>query len=258
MTARSLVLLATWARAEWCAVQIANVFGDAPLSVEWRLDAAPDVVAAAAAAVVDELPASAWPAAVEAAVRSTMAAHRANGCAGSPAPRAFDAAPIAAAAPENLAAAPYAATNLTETSPWPARTATRAAAASAARSRRPRAAGARAGRPRRARRRHEATARTSATVESEGVFVDAAWAERGRDLVVFASGRQRGRALPWASLRGASGASQRRSRGPRTSARPAGGGAPRGTDVRGRLRRRPARLDGAHLTPPAEGCAAHA
>ncbi|KAH8068427.1 hypothetical protein JL720_12199 [Aureococcus anophagefferens] len=92
MTARSLVLLATWARAEWCAVQIANVFGDAPLSVEWRLDAAPDVVAAAAAAV-DELPASAWPAAVEAAVRSTMAAHRANGCAGSPAPRCvFDAA----------------------------------------------------------------------------------------------------------------------------------------------------------------------
>ncbi|KAH8051363.1 hypothetical protein JL722_10817 [Aureococcus anophagefferens] len=90
MTARSLVLLATWARAEWCAVQIANVFGDAPLSVEWRLDAAPDVVAAAAAAVVDELPASAWPAAVEAAVRSTMAAHRANGCAGSPAPRAAE------------------------------------------------------------------------------------------------------------------------------------------------------------------------
>ncbi|KAH8047490.1 hypothetical protein JL721_12165 [Aureococcus anophagefferens] len=86
MTARGLLLLATWARAEWCAVQIANVFGDAPLSVEWRLDAAPDVVAAAAAAVVDELPASAWPAAVEAAVRSTMAAHRANGCAGSPAP----------------------------------------------------------------------------------------------------------------------------------------------------------------------------
>ncbi|KAH8058931.1 hypothetical protein JL720_13947 [Aureococcus anophagefferens] len=103
MTARSLVLLATWARAEWCAVQIANVFGDAPLSVEWRLDAAPDVVAAAAAAVVDELPASAWPAAVEAAVRSTMAAHRANGCAGSPAPRCvFDAAPIAAAASRRI------------------------------------------------------------------------------------------------------------------------------------------------------------
>ncbi|KAH8068410.1 hypothetical protein JL720_12181 [Aureococcus anophagefferens] len=107
MTARGLLLLATWARAEWCAVQIANVFGDAPLSVEWRLDAAPDVVAAAAAAVVDELPASAWPAAVEAAVRSTMAAHRANGCAGSPAPRslgarggAVDTAPLGAPAVE--------------------------------------------------------------------------------------------------------------------------------------------------------------
>ncbi|KAH8059598.1 phytanoyl-CoA dioxygenase [Aureococcus anophagefferens] len=135
MTARSLVLLATWARAEWCAVQIANVFGDAPLSVEWRLDAAPDVVAAAAAAVVDELPASAWPAAVEAAVRSTMAAHRANGCAGSPAPRCvFDAvADRCGGVAENLARRPTRRRISRRPSPWPARTATsRAAAASAA------------------------------------------------------------------------------------------------------------------------------
>ncbi|KAH8069880.1 hypothetical protein JL720_11881 [Aureococcus anophagefferens] len=160
MTARSLVLLATWARAEWCAVQIANVFGDAPLSVEWRLDAAPDVVAAAAAAVVDELPASAWPAAVEAAVRSTMAAHRANGCAGSPAPRCvFDAAADrCGGVAENLAAAaPYAATNLTETLALACANCDVAcgggggcavAAAAAAAARRRRAAGARARRRR--------------------------------------------------------------------------------------------------------------
>ncbi|KAH8059594.1 hypothetical protein JL722_5222 [Aureococcus anophagefferens] len=197
MTARSLVLLATWARAEWCAVQIANVFGDAPLSVEWRLDAAPDVVAAAAAAVVDELPASAWPAAVEAAVRSTMAAHRASGCAGSRRRGASSTPrPIAAAASRRISRPrrPTRRRISRRPSPWPARTAT-SACGGVGSSRR-----ARGGGRRRAADAAEATARTSATVESEGVVVDAAWAERGRDLVVFSVRWRRGRArVPWAS-----------------------------------------------------------
>ncbi|KAH8068383.1 hypothetical protein JL721_6768 [Aureococcus anophagefferens] len=199
MTARSLVLLATWARAEWCAVQIANVFGDAPLSVEWRLDAAPDVVAAAAAAVVDELPASAWPAAVEAAVRSTMAAHAPTAALGRRR-RGASSTPATDAAASRRISRPRRPTRRRisrRPSPWPARTATsRAAAASAARRapRRGRGGGGCADAA-------EATARTSATVESEGVVVDAAWAERGRDLVVFASagGREVARRVPWAS-----------------------------------------------------------